>query len=448
MRKVEKRAKMCLALAAVLFLGIVVYTWRFVTHGEEWASFYGNLQIYTDGKINRGTVYDRNNVMLMDCTPDGILYSDDAEIRKATVHAVGDPKGNVSTGAINMWKGELIGYDLLNGTYDTTMEGKKIRLTIDSEACRTAYEYLSWRTGTVGVFNYKTGEILCMVSTPTFDPAYEEPDVTDEDEAAVYFNNFLLGTMTPGSTFKLVTAAAAINELGDLSDWEYDCEGHEDFGPDRIACTKAHGTVGFEDALAVSCNCAFGELSREIGATALASQTQGVGLTSSVDVDGILTAAGSFTFPEDNDVMLSWAGIGQAKDLVNPCSMMVYVGAIANGGEAIRPTLISSSNILKKLGGGKSLGRYLSEETAFKLRQMMKNNVEVTYGAYNYGDLDIYAKSGTAEVGDREDGWFVGFIDNEAYPLAFVVWVRGGGTGYEVCGPIARDVLNTIIANN
>ena len=448
MHKVERRATICLLLAAVLFLGTGFFVYRFVSQGKTWASFYGNQQIFTDGQLNRGTIKDRNDTVLLQCDKDGAHYSDDYELRKATVHAVGDTKGNVSTGAISVWSSELIGYDLLNGTYDTTATGKEITLTIDAEANRTAYEYLSGKTGTVGVYNYKTGEILCMVSTPAFDPTETQSAEATGESGSIYFNNFLQGAMTPGSTFKLVTAAAAIDSLSDLDSFSFTCDGTNKYNGEKITCTSAHGTVDFEKALAVSCNGAFGKLAREIGATDLAATTQKVGLTDSVNVDGIQTQEGSFTFPSDNDINLSWAGIGQYEDLVNPCAMMVYVGTIANGGEAIQPKLLKSSSFLSTDSNGKSLGEYLSSTTADKLKSMMKNNVQTTYGEYNFSGLDIYAKSGTAETGSGEDAWFVGFIDNDNYPLAFVVWVKNGGTGYVTGGPIARAVLNTIMQND
>lgn len=440
MRKVEKRATICLLIALVLFAGLCLYTYRFVTQGEKWASFYGNTQIYTDGQINRGSIYDRYGTLLMACTPDGVEYTDDYELRRSTVHVVGDPKGNVSTGAVNIWQGELIGYDLVNGTYDATAEGKKIKLTIDAEANRRAYEALGYSQGTVGVYNYETGEMYCLVNTPTFDPA---GDLPEDSEDSVYFNTFMQGALTPGSTFKLVTSAAALKTI-DTSSFSYSCNGVSELGSDKITCPYSHGNQDFVDALANSCNGAFGEIAREVGAEALAVTTEQVGLESSMEIDGITTAAGEFTFPDDNDVKLSWAGIGQADDQVNPCAMMVYMGAIANGGEAIKPSLIKESNIFSK-NSGESLGEYLDSDVAGKLKSMMKNNVEQTYGSYNYEGLDIYAKSGTAEVGDREDAWFTGFIDNENAPLAFVVWVKGGGTGYQTAGPIARTVLNQII---
>ncbi|MBQ0004976.1 MAG: penicillin-binding protein [Clostridiales bacterium] len=446
MKKLERRAAICLALAAVLFLGIVYFGWKFVTHGGEWASFYGNTQIYTNGMINRGTIYDRNGELLLNCTPDGIQYSSDSAIRKSTVHAVGDPKGNVATGAINMWKDQLIGYDILNGTYDTTSEGKSITLTIDSKANKTAYNALNGREGTVGVFNYKTGEVMCMVSTPTFDPAGTEPS---DPNSSVYFNTFLMGTLTPGSTFKLVTAAAAYDTLDDIGSFGFTCDGTNTYEGEKIKCTSNHGHVNFETALAKSCNGAFGSLTRQVGPATMGEYVKELGFTDSINVDGIETAAGSFTFPENSPIDLSWAGIGQYQDLVNPCAMMVYVGSIANEGEAVEPTLLKGSNFLDRISSGKSLGRYLDKNTADKLKQMMKYDVQMTYGEGNFPGLDIYAKSGTAEVGtSKSNSWFVGFIDDPKHPYAFVVWIKGAGTGYTAAGPVARNVLNTLIAEN
>ena len=433
----------CLLIAAVLFLGLVVFTFRLVNDGGKWASFYGNTQIYTDGVINRGTITDRNDELLMECTPDGIIYNDDSSIRKSTVHVVGDPKGNIPDGAVNVFKSQLIGYDLLNGIYDTSSTGKRIRLTIDAKANKTAYEALAGRTGAVGVYNWRTGEILCMVSTPTFDPSGYLPD---DENSSYYFNNFLDGRVTPGSTFKLVTAAAVIDKMADRDSFSFDCDGVNEYKDVKFRDVSTHGKVDFRSALAQSCNGAFGKLTREVGAKTMAEYTEMVGLTQPVEIDGVIkSAAGTFDFPEDDKVKLSWAGIGQADDLVNPCSMMVYMGAIANGGEAIQPTLIKSATFLTELTGGKSLGHYLDKSTADELRSMMKNNVVSNYGEENFYGMDIYAKSGTAESESYyPDAWFVGFIDDPDAPYAFVVWVEEGGYGADVAAPIAREVLYEI----
>ena len=438
-------------LAMILIAGVGVFGYRLVKNGGRWASFYGNTQIYTDGVINRGTVTDRNGEELLTATPEGMVYSPDMITRLATVHAVGDPGGNIPAGAISIFKSQLIGYDLLNGTYDTTANGKSVSLTIDANANREAYYALAGRTGAVGVYNWKTGEIMCMVSTPSFDPQdwqyYEEGE--DEEEESIYFNNFLDGLIAPGSTFKLVTSAAVIDTMPDRDQFEFECDGINQLIDDRedscLTCVQEHGTVDFREALAQSCNGAFGALTRKVGASAMKKYAKKAGLTEAVDVNGIQTAAGSFDFPEDNEVKLSWAGIGQAEDLVNPCAMMVYMGAIANGGEAIQPSLFKSATFIKEIRGGKSLGRYIDEDTAAELRSMMKNNVVENYGEENFYGMDMYAKSGTAENGsDTPDAWFVGFTGDEDAPYAFVVWVKDGGYGSEVAAPIAARVIRAI----
>lgn len=447
MRKQERRAWICLLLVVALLSGIGLFTYRFIKSGGEWATFYGNSQIYTDGVINRGTITDRYGEELLQCTPDGFNYSSDYETRVATVHAVGDPYGNVSDGAISSFKSQLIGYDILNGTYDTTANGKKIALTIDANANRTAYEALAGRTGAVGVYNWKTGEIVCMVSTPTFDPAYD-PEASADGDSSYFFNNFIDGLLTPGSTFKLVTSAAVIDNMDDREAFRFECDGINQVNEredSSLSDVIVHGEVNFREALAKSCNGAFGALTREVGAKTMAKYAEKAGLTEPVEIDGIKTAAGSFDFPDDNEVKLSWAGIGQADDLVNPCAMMVYMGAIANGGEPVQPTLIRSATFLKELTGGKSLGRYLDSDTAAELKDMMKYNVTENYGEWNFEGMDMYAKSGTAEAGsDSPDAWFVGFTDDADAPYAFVVWVKGGGFGSEVAAPIAARVIRSL----
>lgn len=140
------------------------------------------------------------------------LYHADAAVRKATLHAVGDLDGYIVTGLHSSYWDKLVGYNLVNGVFQPSGRGNDITLTLDAGLCVTALEALGRYSGTVGVYNYKTGELLCMVSTPTYD-VNQKPDV-DGDESGrytgVYINRFLSSSFVPGSTFKLVTAAAAL----------------------------------------------------------------------------------------------------------------------------------------------------------------------------------------------------------------------------------------------
>ena len=440
MKKLEKRAIICLALAAVLFLGVGFFVFRFVTQGSEWAMFYANDHIYEDGRLAIGKVYDVDGDLLAENGDGTVYYSDDEYVRRATLHAVGDMDGNISTSALSVFKSDIVGYSLLTGTYSMTGKGNDVTLTIDDEVSKAAYLALGGQEGCVGVYNYKTGEIICMVSTPSFDPE-NPPEISADDTSGVYLNKFLSSRLIPGSIFKLVTSAAAYENLDGIDSWSYYCDGAMEINNEEITCTYAHGQVDFEEALAVSCNCGFGDLTIKVGAETMKEYVEKLGLTKSYAIDGVGNLEGSFEFPSDAALNLAWAGIGQYNDELNPCSMMAYMGAIANGGEAAEPRILHS--ILAK---SQSTGQLIEPETAEKLTEMMKKAVEDTYGEWNFPGLDIYAKSGTAEVyGRNPNAWFSGFIKNENAPYAFIVCVENGGYGSSVAGPIANEVLQAVL---
>ena len=439
MRKLEKRSVICLTMVAILIAGMVFFVIRFAHEGSAWASFYGNQSVYEDGVLKGGSIYDVNGLPLFSSENGDQLYNADGEIRTATVHAVGDLQGNITTSALDSYTDQIIGYNPVTGTYKATNSEQKIVLTLDAEVCRVAYEDLSaYKAGCVGVFNYETGDIICMVSTPAYDPL-DPPEVSPDDDSGLYINRFISSTFTPGSIFKTVTAAAVIETMDDYEDFSYYCPGSRDLDGTSIKCFGVHGSVDFTSAFAASCNGAFSLLADEVGAGTMERYVKKLGLTTSYDIDGVKTAAGSFSFPSDSEADLGWAGAGQFEDLVNPCSMMVYIGAVANGGRAVTPHLLydedrepESKQIIKR-----STSEYLTS--------MMKTAVTDTYGEYNYPGLDIYAKTGSAEVGDQTNGTFVGFIKNEGYPYAFFVFVEDCDGGLHSAAPIANDVLQAIV---
>lgn len=447
MRKLERRALISLLLAAVLFIGLSLFVFRFVKYGGKWATFYGNLNLYSGNSLTSGIIFDRHDNVLLQNTEDGPIYNEDYYIRKGTVHAVGDRNGNISSSALAAYRDKLIGYNLITGTYKLKGDNRNITLTLDAEACSVAYQWLSdYEAGSVGVYNYKTGEILCMVSTPGFDPAEEgEPEDIGE---GIYINRFLSATLTPGSIFKTVTAAAAIDNL-DWSSFRYTCTGSREVEGEEITCMEAHGELDLEDALALSCNCAFSVLAEELGGTLLDTYVGQVGLKSTYNIGNISTKAGSFQFPLDSNLSLGWAGVGQYNDQLNPCSMMVYMGAVANGGVAACPRLIESDFLTEKINAIIDTKELLSGSTSDVLKSMMKFNVRAVYGEGNFPGLDIGAKTGTGEVEGKEpNATFAGFLDDPNHPYAFVVCVENGGSGQYVAAPIANAVLQILVANN
>lgn len=440
MKNLERRGIICLLLAACLFVGICIYLYRFITRAGDWVTYPYNSHIYNNGQVASGNIFDAGGNLLIGTKNGKIKWNRSETVRKATAHAVGDLQGNVVTGAETAFRDKLLGYNLITGTYSMNGKGKNITLAINKNISATAYKALAGRNGLVGVYNYRTGEIICMVSIPTFDPKHipKGKDIP----AGTFVNKFLSGAMTPGSIFKLVTSAAAIENYNGLEDWSYTCTGSRTINGGKITCTRPHGRVDFAGALASSCNCGFSELTEKIGAGKMKEYSQKLGLTTQYNIDGVKNAKGSFKFPGYAPLSLAWAGIGQWKDQINPCSMLVYISAIATDGKGTVPRILH-----KAAGGGEKTEQMIESSTAKRLRDMMKNNVNKEYGQGNFPGLDIYAKSGTAEVGtSNSNAWFAGFIKNSDYPYAFIVCVENGGYGSSVAGPVANTVMQKVIS--
>ena len=452
MKKIERRAFVCLALALLLAAGLGVFLVKYFADGGSWASSAFNRHLYnSSGELASGTVLDRDGDVLSEVVDGRRTYYDSATVRKATLHAVGDLQGNIGTGALNAFADKLTGYSLLNGAFGA-QQGSDLYLTIDARYNYTAYEALGGKSGTVAVYNYETGEILCMVSAPSYDPLNVPADIETNDRyRGAYLNRFLSSTFTPGSVFKTVTLAAAIGELPDLFDRTWECSGSVEIGGETVVCSGTHGVQHIGDAFANSCNVAFAQIAVELGGGTLQRYAEQAGLTDRYSVNGLPTARGSFQWTGISDGELGWAGVGQGQDLVNPCALMVYMGAIASGGKAAEPYLIEKT--VSPLGLPSlphfttRTGRLVSADTAETLADLMADNVEKTYGTGRFPNMDLCAKSGTAEVGDGQTphAWFAGFLRDEEHPYAFVVLVENGGGGSSVAGTVAGKVLDVMV---
>lgn len=452
MKRIERRAIVCAFLALLLAAGLCIFLVKYGLNGGDWASSAFNRHLYDhNGVLATGTVLDRDGDVLSSAENGKRTYYENETVRKATLHAVGDLQGNIGTGALNAFADELTGYHLLNGTFGAE-QGADLYLTIDGRYNYEAYQALGGHAGTVAVYNYKTGEILCMVSSPSYDPLSVPGDIeTNERYEGAYLNRFLSSTFTPGSVFKTVTLTAALEEIADLDTRVWDCQGTVQIGEETIICSGTHGEQTIGDAFANSCNVAFAQIAEELGADTLRKYTEKAGLTDSYSVDGLPTAKGTFAWENITVGELGWAGVGQHQDQVNPCALMVYMGAIANGGKAAVPQIIHKTVSALGLPSLPSLtqktGKLVSSDTAERLAELMAENVEKTYGTKRFPNMELCAKSGTAEVGTDQTphAWFAGFLQNEDAPYAFVVLVENGGGGNAVAGTVAGKVLDVIV---
>lgn len=446
MKKISKRAWMALALAAALLAGLLVFFGEYFIEAKTWVAFPGSPHVYTGVNPDCGKIYDRSGMLLLN-TNDGRVYNADEAVRRATLHLLGDRDGYISAPLLQTYASKMIGFDVVNGLYTDEPGSVAARLTISAAVQSAAQQALSGYRGTIGVYNYKTGEILCAVTSPSYDPDHV-PDVANDTTGSyegVYVNRFFDAAYTPGSIFKLVTAAAALETIEGVQSRTFQCSGKTIIGGQEIICMSSHGTLAMPEALAHSCNVYYGELAASLGKDTLQAVCDKLGLNGTLTCDGY-TARSTVDLSNADDGSVAWAGIGQYTDQITAIQFLRFMGVIANGGEAAEPYLmqkISRAGQTVYEAETKTTGRLLSEETAEALGSMMRGAVVNQYGAWQFGSLTVCAKSGTAE---RENGpadaMFAGFVQDEAYPLAFVVFAERGGSGSQTAAPIAAKVLN------
>ncbi len=430
MKKVKNRAASVLLIALLCLAGLGLYCYRYATDGADWAAFSANLGLFS-GNSGGGKIYDRNGVLLADA--EDRSFSSDYVTRVSNYHLLGDYEGRTGSGVLTHLADELLGFDIVNGSYRVSTP--KLRLTVDADLNAVAYAALAGRSGSVQMVNYKTGEVLVMVSTPGIDPA--NPDNIPD---GAYINRAISATFTPGSVYKIITLTAALEQVADIHTRTFTCTGSVLIQGEPVNCTGRHGTQDIKTAFANSCNCAFAELAQILGPELMAEYSEKFGMTQSHSLNGIPTAKGNYEQFMRGTLDLSWSAIGQATNLTCPFSMLRLVSAIGNGGKLVEPTLVSYGIFPNAVD-------FMDTDTAAVVRDYMLNNVVRTYGTSSFPGLTVGAKTGTAEVGDGTDhAWFVGFLDDEEHPYAFVVQVERGGGGLSVAGSIANKVLQAAVS--
>lgn len=451
---IKLNIRISLGVFVVLFVILVGYLGFSVTeYGQTWFSMPYNPRIATAGEnVQAGTIYDRNGEKLA-WTEDGERrYAQDQDTREAVAHTVGDTKGK-TVGAETYYARYLYGYDknvlerLNLAAAGEDLSGSDVALTIDSELCRYIYRNMEF-DGAVVVLDYRTGEVLASVSKPSFDPENIADEEDEAEEGSEYVNRATMGKYPPGSTMKIITASAAIEQGLDFS---YDCTGIEIIEGQDITDAKegGHGQVDLESAFVKSCNTYFGLLSTKLGGSTLEQYAEKFLYNTNFSFSDFMLYSSNFeTTANQGDI--AWAGIGQLNDLITPMQNAMIAAAIGNGGRMMEPKIL-----MDVLHGGKSVYTYfpntltaaIEPDTAERIKEFMKETVEE--GTATSAQLDGYTvcgKTGTAEY--VEDGeiknhsWFVGFVDDENHSYAISVILEGAGFGSAHAAPLARDVLS------
>ena len=446
MNRIAGRSGIALLLVLVLVGGLIFFVGEYFLEAKDWINAAGSPHVYNGGNIGCGVVLDREGELLLDISEER-TYPDSLALRKSVIHWLGDREGNISAPALPNYSDALSGFDLFNGIYSFSGTGGEAVLTLSARAQIAAMEALDGYKGTVAVYNYKTGEILCAVSAPAYDPD-DVPDILGDDRGeyeGAYLNRFTQVSYVPGSIFKILTTAAALESIPGIEDRTFVCEGILYVDGNEVTCGREHGEQTLSEAMTNSCNCAYAQIALLLGADTLEDYVDQFELTKSIQFDGITTEEGYFDLQNATDPEIAWSAIGQHHDAVNPCRFLTFMGMIAGGGSAAEPYLVaqvSAGGSTTYSAKTHTTGRLMTSATAEKLQNLMRNNVTDSYGDENFPGLTVCAKSGTAEMGEGQDNaMFAGFLLDEEYPLAFFAAVEDGGYGRYTCVPIISQVL-------
>lgn len=458
MKRVLKRSWM-IFIVALAFLATLAYLiLQTFVNSSAWVDQPYNGHVSgANGLLGAGQITDRNGEVLAQTVDGKRVYHEDKATRTALLHTIGDNSLYISTAIQSQYRSQLTGYNFVWGINlpDSFKTSSDMMLTVDAETCKVAYNSLKdYDSGSCVIYNYKTGEILCSVSVKSYDPQ-APPEINENNEdkwEGVYLDNTLSSAYTPGSIFKVVTSACAIDNIEDIEERTWTCNGRKEIGGSDITCVGAHGTVNLDEAFGSSCNIVFAELAVELGAEKMTETANAMGINSSFTVNGINTKKGNYDVSDADQNQLAWSGVGQYTNAVNPMGMAIMCGAIANGGTPKLPYMVKgeSGNFWTDLGLSSESTegeRMLSVETSKRVEELMRYAVVNDYGDTMFGDLTVCAKTGTGETltgegEDKNDGWMIGFSTDEDCPLAFACVVRGTDRyGYATAGQVAKNAM-------
>lgn len=465
MNKEPKRILIILFSIIFAFMILIVYlTWFQIFKAETVKNNnYNKRQWIGEEKTFRGSFLDRNDVELAHS-----VKEDGSEIYKR-VYNYGDLYGHIigysyrdlgKTGLESKYNKTLLGLDestTLNEIKKLMEEervGNSIKLTIDHKLQEKTKEALKGRKGAVISMNPKTGEIYSMVSLPDFNSSTLRDDWKNisENPDGPLLNRATQGLYEPGSTFKVVTATALLNNP--QIDREHICEGTilVDGYTFKDYSKKGHGKIDLDKAITKSCNTYFIDKALNIGKDSFGDTAEKYYINKEIPFE-IDTSKSSFDYKKEmGQTELAASGIGQGKVLMTPLNMLLITSTIANEGKMIQPTLIKEvldkdGNIVDK-NMPKEISNVLDREDALYLSEIMGNVVTKGTGTgAKISGIEVAGKTGTAEnPSGKAHAWFIGFAPLENPTIATVVVLENdGSTGGRTAAPVAKEVMEYAI---
>ena len=421
----------------------------------------------------RGAIITADGVVLADSVREGETYSRRYPQGDLAAHVLGYHSLRYGRAGIEAAANEALAgkrdfasiADMIEAAAGTPVPGNDVRLTIDSRVQAAAEAALGDRRGACVAIDPATGAVLGYASNPGYDPATIDDaweQLSGDGTAAPLLDRAGRSLYPPGSTFKIVTLAAAIeNDVASL-ETTYTGPARLDIGgaPVTNYGGSAYGAIDLRKATASSVNTVFGQLARDIGADSLVGQCEEFGIGSRVPFD-LPTVTSLMPDPTEMTVWeTAWAGVGQpvgehdspAGPQVTPLQMALITAGIANDGIVMRPYLIDAitdrSGRIITSTTPRTWTTALDPTTAAAVTEAMVGVVRSgSGGRAAIQGVTVAGKTGTAEAGKSMEthAWFVAFAPAEEPRIAVALVLENAGVGGSVAAPAARGVLEAAL---
>jgi peptidoglycan glycosyltransferase len=461
-------------LIALLF-GVLVFAtswWSVFTAKNLRDNAANRRPLLAEERIKRGTIRSADGkVLARSVKLDQDRYGRRYPTGNEFAHAIGYSFTSLGRSGLEQYRNDpLTGRRTeLVGAVDSLLNKRKvgdsIRTTLNSKAQRAAIDGLHGRKGAVVALDAKTGAVLAMVSTPSYDPnGLDNGDTfkklsTDEQNSPLV-NRATQSGYPPGSTMKVVTAAAALDSGRYTPNSQVSGRNGKKISgvPLNNFAGEDFGAITLTEALTHSVNTVWAEVGEKLGKKTMADYMTRFGFYKpppiDLPADQLLSSGernrGKLLGPRSRLIDTGRMAIGQDKLLVTPLQMAEVAATVANGGVRMEPhitqKIVDPDGRTQDEIEGKRGARVMSADTARALTIMMKSVVkEGTGTAAALEGVDLAGKTGTAEIDIQRkinDPWFIGFT--EKYAVAVVLERVPGGQGGPVAGPVAKQVLEAL----
>lgn len=470
MKDISNNIKKVTMVFLVCFIALISYITYFeiIVAPKIVGSQYNQRRIWAKkNEVLRGSIFDRNMKVLAKSTRVDKDHQKREYIEGAMfAHPIGyiDISYGLS-GIERRYDKELSSVSIKDTIFklininknDKEKYGSSIKTTLDYNLQKLGWDLLGDRKGSIVAIDPKSGEILALVSKPSFNPNDLESTWKDivNDKNNPLLNRATSGLYPPGSIFKVVTAVSALENITDVNNRVFEDRGVLVFNPKeslRNYNGVVLGDINLKEATVNSSNVVYGTLGMELGNDKLKSTAEKFYFNKNIPSDGIVIENSKFPSIKDYEVgNLAQSAIGQSSILATPIQMALVASAVANDGVMMKPHVVkevlnNKGDVLEKIKID-SIGKVTSKENASIIKDHMKAVVERGTGkaAGVYG-IDVCGKTGTAEHstgGSNKEphSWFIGFAPYDNPQIAIAVIVEEGGVGGGIASSIASSMF-------